>query len=157
VREIIEVKIDGVVLADTEYELKDWKDLIRKNGESWPNCQRIDLDDTEEGTWSVRYTYGQNPPWIGQMAARELACELYKSCTGDSLGLECALPSGVTRMQRQGITIERDPFTRWGRQEGIWRTGLPQVDLFLNTYNPSGVRRRPVFVTPGRRFYPLSS
>lgn len=151
VREIVEVKIDGVVLADDEYELRDWRFLVRKNGGRWPVCQRLDLDDTEEGTWSVRYTFGQNPPWIGQMAARELACELYKSCQGS---VDCALPTGITRIVRQNLTIERNAFTAWGRQEGIWRTGLPMVDVFLNTYNPAGIKRRPVMMTPGRRVYP---
>lgn len=83
--------------------------------------------------------------------------KLYKACAGGDLGIECALPNGVTRLTRQNITIERNPFTSWGRVGGIWKTGLAQVDLFLNTYNPAGVRRRPVFVTPGRRYYPLSS
>jgi hypothetical protein len=156
VREILEVKIDGVTLDPSEYDLKDHRSLVRMNGGVWPACQRIDLEDTDEGTWSVRYSYGQNPPWIGQMAARELACEIYKACDAE-LGLECALPSGVTSLTRQGVTIERNPFTAWGRQEGIWKTGLPYVDLFLNTYNPAGIRRRPVIVTPGRRTYPLSA
>lgn len=152
IREIIEVKIDGVVLADTEYRIDSGRRLVRLNGNSWPSCQRLDLADTEEGTWSVRYTYGQNPPWIGQKAARELACELYKACSGDP---ECALPAGISRISRQGITIERSAFTAWGRQGGIWRTGLPLVDIFLNTYNPSGLTRRPVMMTPGRRTYPM--
>lgn len=157
VREIVEVKIDGVALDPSEYTLKDHRNLIRMNGGTWPSCQRIDLPDTEEGTWSVTYTYGQNPPWLGMMAASELACELYKACASEELGLDCALPSGVTSLTRQGITIERNPFVAWGRQDRIWRTGLPHVDLFLNTYNPAGIRRRPVFVTPGRRSYPLSA
>jgi hypothetical protein len=152
VREIIEVKIDGDVLADTEYLLDAWRYLVRKNGEVWPACQRLDLDDTEDGTWSVRYTFGQDPPMLGQMAARELACELYKACQGSA---DCVMPSGVTRVVRQNITIERNAFTAWGRQGGIWRTGLPQVDLFLNTYNPAGIQRRPVMMTPGRRVYPV--
>ena len=155
VREILEVKIDGVVLAADEYRLDNWRYLVRKNGELWPACQRLDLDDDEEGTWAVRYTSGQNPPWIGQMAAQELACELYKSCQGGAIAADCILPSGVTRVVRQNITIERNAFTAWGRQLGIWRTGLPQVDLFLNTYNPAGIRRRPVMMTPGRRVYPV--
>lgn len=151
VREIVEVKIDGDVLAADEYQLVDWMFLVRMNGAVWPSCQRLDLDDTEEGTWSVQYTYGQNPPWIGQMAARELACELYRSCRGDA---DCVLPNGITRIVRQNLTIERNAFSAWGRQLGIWRTGLPQVDLFLNTYNPAGIKRRPVFMTPGRRVFP---
>lgn len=157
VREIQQVKIDGVVLAATEYRLDNWRWLVRMNGGVWPSCQRLDLDDDEVGTWSVSYTYGQNPPLIGQMAARELACELYKTCTGDGTGADCLLPSGVTRVTRQNVSIEFNAFSAWGRQLGIWRTGLPNVDLFLNAYNPAGIRRRPVFMTPGRRTYPLNT
>jgi hypothetical protein len=91
---------------------------------------------------------------MGVAAAAELACEIYKSCEDD---VECVLPAGVSRIQRQGITIERNAFVAWGRQEGIWRTGLPLVDLFLNTYNSAGIRKRPTFVTPGRRVFPLNT
>lgn len=154
VREITEVKIDGAVIAESEYRLDRKRYLIRKNGGQWPGCQDLSLDDTEEGTWSVSYTYGQNPPLAGRAAATELACEVYKSCAGDE---ECVLPDGVSRIQRQGIVIERNAFVAWGRQLGIWRTGLPLVDLFLNAYNPSGIRRRTTFITPGRRTYPLNT
>jgi hypothetical protein len=153
VREITEVKIDGVVIDESEYTLRGHRYLVRKNNGQWPGCQNLSLDDTEEGTWSVTYTYGQAPPLAGRAAATELACEIYKSCDS-ALALECTLPSGVTRITRQGLTIERNAFSAWGRQGAIWRTGLPLVDLFLNAYNPSGIRRRPVFMTPGRRHYP---
>lgn len=152
VREVTQVKIDGVVLDEDEYRLDRHRYLVRKNNENWPGCQNLSLDDDEEGTWSVTYTYGAPPPLAGAQAAAELACEIYRSCTGDE---ECVLPSGVSRIQRQGIVIERNAFAAWGRQEGIWRTGMPLVDLFLNTYNPSGMRKRPTFITPGRRHFPL--
>lgn len=146
VREINEVLIDSSPLPVGSYELRDWRYLVRTDGQQWPS---------QEG-WSVTYMYGQNPPELGQMAARELACELYKACVGDA---ECVLPVGVSRIQRQGIVIERNAFAAWGRQgdDRIWRTGLPITDLFLNTYNPAGLRRRPVFITPGRRLYPRSA
>lgn len=146
IREIVAVIIDGTPLDPSEYELRDRRVLVRKDG-VWPS---------NEG-WSIAYRYGQSPPEIGSMAARELACELYKSCSGDSD--ECVLPSGVTRIQRQGIVIERNAFFAWGRlgQDKVWRTGLPLVDIFLNTYNSAGLRRRPVIVTPGSRTYPRSA
>jgi hypothetical protein len=149
VRAISEVKIDGTVLAGTEYEVDDFMWARRKNNMRWPVHQNMTLDDTEEGTWSITYSYGQNPPLAGAAAAAQLACELYKACnaaSGD--GAECALPTGVTRIIRQGIVIERLAFTAWGRQAGIWRTGLTAVDEFLNAYNPTGMIRRPVFTSP---------
>lgn len=147
VREITEVKIDGVVLADTEYRLDNYRWAVRKNGYVWPYYQNFTVDDTETGTWSISYTYGQPPPLAGQAAAAELACEAYKACYGGS-GIDCALPTGVSRVSRQGIVIEKLTFTAWGLQGGIWRTGLPRVDAFLNAYNPNNLQRRPTAWSP---------
>ncbi|GIV03728.1 MAG: hypothetical protein KatS3mg015_2558 [Fimbriimonadales bacterium] len=154
VREITQVKIDGAVLAPSQYKVFAKRYAMRLDNGRWPRRQNLTLPDTEEGTFSISYTYGQSPPLAGRDAAKELACEIYKACLGDE---ECVLPDGVSRIQRQGIVIERNAFVAWGRQEGIWRTGLPLVDLFLNTYNPSGVRRRMSFLAPGVRRFPLSA
>lgn len=145
VRSITEVKIDGVVLADTEYRVDEQRWLVRKNGSRWPACQALDLDDDQPGTFSVTYVYGKNPPESGQRAALQLACEIFKSCTDQ----DCALPTGVTRVTRQGITFERSFLQR--DAGGIWRSGLAQVDLFLNTVNPHGIPRRATFWSPSRR------
>jgi len=154
VREIVEVKIDGAVVPDTDYRLDEWRFLTRMDGGLWPTCQHLDLDDTEAGTFSVRYTYGQNPPQIGQAAARDLACELYKMCSGSA----CALPQGTTRVSRQGIVIEKLAFTAWaytpatnrGRAPG-WNTGIPTVDAFLSAYNRAGIMRRPAVWSPSSK------
>jgi hypothetical protein len=144
VRQITEVKIDGAVLDPDEYGLYRWRWLVRKNDGVWPRCQNLSLDDTEEGTWSVTYTYGQDPPIAGQLAAMELACELYKACGGG----DCALPKGVTRVIRQGVVIEKLAFAAWGLQQGIWKTGLTRVDAFLNMANPHGIQRRATIWSP---------
>ena len=146
VREILEVKIDGDVVDDSTYELRERRYLVRLNGERWPSCQTMDLADTEDGTFSVTYTHGQTAPQMGRNAAAQLACEMYKSCNG----IECALPIGATRVTRQGITIERTFFQQ--DDSGVWRTGMPFVDGFLNAVNPRGLIRRPTFWAPGRRY-----
>jgi hypothetical protein len=157
VRSIIEVKIDGVAISPDEYRLDQYRYLTRKNGGQWPSCQDITVDDTEEGSFSVEYTYGKDPPLAGQSAAAELACEIYQACDSGFEG-DCVLPTGVSSITRQGITIERNAFASWGRDfGGTWRTGLPLTDLFLNAYNPTGQRRRTTFMTPGRRAYPLNT
>ena len=158
VREISEVKIDGVVLAASEYTLWKRRYVTRLNNSRWPYQQNLTLEDTEEGTFSITYTYGADPPELGISAAAQLACELYRECVGQ----DCALPKGVTRVSRQGITIEKLAFTNWaytpvrgargGRSIG-WSTGLPMVDAFLASMNPSGLTRRPVFWAPGHRQY----
>jgi hypothetical protein len=140
VREITQVKIDGTVIDEDGYRLERMRWLVRKGGDRWPACQNMGLDDTEEGTWSVTYTFGQAPPLAGVEAAKELACELYRSCNAAD---DCAIPQGAVRVTRAGITIERgvlrrDPVTK------AWKTGMLKVDLFLNAVNPNGLLRRPM-------------
>jgi hypothetical protein len=162
VREVTEVKIDGVVVDPTTYRLDDRRWLVRVPDPldpdvhlRWPACQAVGLPDDEEGTFSVTYRYGPDPPPLGIHAAAQLGCELYKACAGQS----CALPAGTTRVNRQGITIEKPAFYSWGftgkNPRGVpesWGTGLPLVDAFLNTYNSTGLKRRPVFWAPGASY-----
>lgn len=143
VREIEEVKIDGEVVPAEEYRVDDRKWLVRladSDGrrQRWPGCQRLDLADTEDDTFSVAYSYGVDPPLAGVEAAVELACNLAAA----SVGGECAFPAGVTKVTRQGITVDLERFL----ERGI--TGLPLVDVFLQAYNPTGARRRPVAWSP---------
>lgn len=152
VRDIVEVKIDGDVVDPDTYRLDErrWLSRVRDPAEPdtvllWPRCQHLDLDDTQDGTFSVTYRYGQDPPLSGQAAAAQLGCELYKACSGQS----CALPTGTTRINRQGIVIERLAFAAWafnrgsGSQAPGWHTGLPLVDAFLGEVNATAMKRRP--------------
>ena len=149
VREIEEVKIDGVDVAATEYNIWNSRYVTRLNDARWPVAQDLTLPDSEDNTFSITYTYGADPPALAVSAAAQLACELFKECSGAT----CALPAGTTRVIRQGITIERLAFTSWAFREGTWRTGLPLVDAFLQGYNRAGIMRRPVFWSPGKRQY----
>lgn len=146
VREISEVKIDGVVIDPSGYFVERGRYLIRRSPDRWPSCQTMDLPDTEPGTFSVTYSYGKAPPVAGQLAAAALACETIQACTP---GVECALPQGVTRVTRQGITYERTFFVR--NRDGVWATGIGAVDIFLNAFNSNGLRRRAVFWSPSSR------
>lgn len=165
-------KIESVMIGDVElpefdpdtnqrnWRLDGWKyltriDTIDDQGvvqpQRWPACQNLSLDDGQPGTWSVTYKFGVMPPLAGMEAAKQLACELYKACAG----AECALPQGVTRLQRQGVTIERGLLLTWsngittrGIRTGSWTTGLELVDAFLSAYNPYGSRRRPGLWSP---------
>lgn len=160
VREVIEVKIAGEVIAEeNNWRLDERRFLTRLadadgNAQRWPACQRLDLPDTEEGTFSVTYAYGQDPPIIGRLAAAQLGCQVYQS----SVGGECTLPNGTVRVTRQGITIDRAVTIGWFKGSSMrtgpqarWQTGLPLVDAFLNSVNPYGLQRRPVMAAPGTR------
>ena len=127
VAEIAQVLIDGETQPPSEYRLDDRRKLVRLADEItgqrqvWPSCQRLDLADTEEYTFSVTYYYGTPPPQVAVRAANQLACEIYTACSGG----ECKLPSGTTRVTRQGITIERQELATF-LSSGT--TGLVLVD-----------------------------
>lgn len=146
VREILSVTIDGDPVDAGDYELRDYRFLVRLGNERWPSCQNMGVSSTEDGSFSVTYTFGQAPPQIGRDAAAQLACEIMKA----SLDLECALPVSARRIVRNGITIDATYFNR--DETGVWRTGLPYVDMFLAGVNPSGLTRRPTIWAPGRRY-----
>lgn len=145
VREVSEVKIDGEVLDASEYRLDARRFLTRLadtdgRAQRWPACQRLDLADTEEHTFAVTYTYGQDPPILGVEAAQQLACQI-AAAGPDGTG-ECALPDGTISVTRQGVTIDIDRFV----EEGI--SSLPLVGLFLQTYNPARLTKRSTVWTP---------
>jgi hypothetical protein len=149
VREITEVKIDGAVLDPSGYRLDGWRTLVRLDDAGppvvrrrWPGCQNLALEDTEPGTFSVRYRHGVEPPEGGRRAAAALACQLYLACSGG----DCNLPTSVSRVVRQGVTMERIvPVAELLRMGG---TGLPALDAFVAAYNPNGLRRRPAVWSP---------
>jgi hypothetical protein len=162
VREIEEVKIDGVVLPEfnagtgaREWRLDDRTNLTRMwapGGDNptpqwWPSCQNLSLDDDQPGTFSIKYTWGEDVPALGRQAAAQLARELWAACTGGT----CRLPTKVTKVVRQGITVERiTPLATMLRQGA---TGLQIVDAFIAQTNPGGARRRPAIFTPDDQQY----
>jgi len=161
VREIIEVKIDGDVVDPNTYRLDGfrWLSRVRDPADpttalSWPSCQATDLPDTEDGTFSVEYAYGQDPPLIGSQAAAALACQLYTACSG-GVG-DCEIPANAVRVTRQGVTIDKSATIAWfygKNEESGWQTGIPTVDSFLNSFNRSGMQQRPRTWSPdGQRF-----
>lgn len=149
--EIIEVKVDGEVVPADEYRLDDHRYLVglrRPDGSerTWPCCQRDDLADTEVDTFSVTFVRGGLPPVGGTIAAASLACEFARAA--GLLEGTCRLPKRVTSIVRQNVTVAvLDPLTLF--QEG--RTGLPEVDLWLESVRQGPARRRGTMIPMGRR------
>jgi hypothetical protein len=134
VHDIIQVKIDGVIVTGSDYRLDDNRILVLLDGD-WPTCNDLSLPDTEPNTWSVTARYGLEVPAGGAWAVGELACELVRAHNGE----DCRLPRNVTQLVRQGVTIQF-PNVIELLNEGL--TGLYLVDQFVNTWNPSHLRRR---------------
>lgn len=135
VLEIVEVKVDGVVLtAGTDYRLDDYRKLVRI-GALWPFCNDLNLADTEPGTWSVTAVYGEPVPILGQIAVGNLACEFIKLIEG----ADCALPPNVTEISRQGLTMSFGDITT---DLTTFFTRYPMAYNFIRTYNPHNLMAR---------------
>lgn len=156
VREITEVLIGGVVLdpldvnGNPNYRLDGWRWLTRMDDPGppvvkryFPHCQNLALNDTEEGTFSISYVSGVDPPQLGVDAAAELACELWKNCSGG----QCALPPNATKVTRQGVQIEKNILLAF-LTDPTKPTGLLSLDLFLSVYGIKGRGRRGALWSP---------
>lgn len=156
---ITEVKIDGVVIPADEYLLADFRTLVRMlpaadapatQRYGWPTCQRLDLPDTENGTFSVTMLYGQAPPAGGAAAALALAEFLILPSLGD-----CSkFPTRVTNITRQGVSAQVASVMDIVKDG---KTGVYPADLWLMSVNPNKLARPAAVWSPdtGRaRRYP---
>lgn len=140
----ITVMIDGVQLDADQYRVDDHRYLVRTDGEGWPCCQNMELDDTEEGTFSIAYPFGAMPPVGGVRAVKVLGCQLMLGWAGDE---DCQLPERVTVLTRQGVTMALlDPLTLF--DDG--KTGVPYVDMWVSSVNRSSDQRSATVIIPGR-------
>lgn len=147
-----QVIVDGVIIPPERYRVDNAMMLVYlpdldAPGEpisGWPRYQRADWPTTEQGTWQVSYTYGGAPPAIGRTAAALLGCEYALGMTGDD---RCSLPSGTIQATRQNLTIAvLDPSTVFPEA----RTGLPLVDLWLESLRYDDEHRPASVWVPGR-------
>lgn len=155
---ITEVVVGADVIDPSGYELQAERYLQRLFDAStdpptprfWPQCQNLSVPLGQPSTWSVTYSFGVEPPVLGAQAATEMAWQLWLAQHNPG---ECMLPTGVTRVVRQGVTIER-VLPMFGRDEAgrIRGSGLVVTDAFLAAYNPNGSRRRPAVWSPDVKY-----
>lgn len=134
-----EVWVDGVLLNSSEYRLDRSNRLVRTDGLPWPSCANAHAERDEPGSFVVLYVPGIEPGLAGEMAAGVLASEYAKACTGS----KCRLPSSVTSITRQGVSLTMT--------EGVFAggvTGIREVDVWVATVNPHRL------VTPPRVWSP---
>lgn len=132
---IVTVRVDGSPLVTGAYRLDDNHLLVRVDGFTWPRCNDLTKADTQVGTWSITANVGQQVPDGGRWAVGELACQFLLAMSGE----ECRLPRTVTRLVRQGVTIEF-PDIAGLFEKGM--TGLYLVDMFIKSTNPAGLTSR---------------
>lgn len=136
VKEVLEVRIDGVPLGMGAWRLRRFgarARLVRTDGGVWPKCQDLTRADFEPGTFSIMYLRGRRVPAAGVRAVSNLACEIYKQCSNQT----CRLPERTKTVTREGVSYEMyDP----GHEMEKGLTGLREVDMWLRSVNPGGLR-----------------
>lgn len=142
---VSQVLIDGVVIPPDEYRLDDFKMLTRIRPTisanpterwGWPTCQDLSLPDTEIGTFSVTYTFGQAPPRLGIIACRKMAEMLALPQLGDT----SKYPQRLTSITRQGVSaMAADIIDVMGKSGS---SGIYEVDTFIKSVNPQRLQRQ---------------
>lgn len=110
----------------------------------FPDCQDLELDDTEEGTFSVAYVRGRGVPHLGELAMQALVCALARLCAGAS---DCPLPANIARLTRKGVEIQ---FTKGDAAEQLVEA-VPEIALFLRVWNPNRLMARSRIYRPDAR------
>lgn len=134
---VIDITIDGVVLAPANYTLTGRRYLVRTDDLAWPRS--TDLSDPT--AFRARLVYGRTIPPGARQAASIFAAEVGKACAG----LQCELPQRILTINREGITfgiLDAQSFLAEGR------TGIYLVDEWL-TSDRRGRKARPGIFIPG--------
>jgi hypothetical protein len=143
VNEIIEIVINGEVLPPDAYAIQAYRRVVRVDGGSWPCTNDLTGDVGDPGTWTISFNYGKPVPVDGRFAASKFACELAKNnCGGES-----CLPQRLKEITRQGVEMAfADPLEFLEKSQ----TGIYEVDMWLQSVNPSKLKRRARLHRPDR-------
>lgn len=131
-----EISQGGVVFDPSEYSIRNNAYLRRANGIPWV------LDPVNE--LLITYTWGVPVPPAGKRAAIRLANEFILNDMGSP---ECALPQRLMSVNRQGLSysfVDPQQFLDNGR------IGIPEIDFFISTVNPTKSRKKPLIISVDR-------
>lgn len=128
VYDVVQVVSGATVYTAADYTRAD--DRLIRNGGPWP-----------EGPLVVTYRRGTPVPAGGDVAAADLAAEIAAARRGG----KCRLPARATTISREGVDITLgDPLDYLSAN----LTGIPEVDAWITTHNPSGLRQDTVVWSP---------
>lgn len=143
VYDVVSVVIEGVELDAGSYRLAGYRDLVRVDGEAWPAVQNMERDSTVPGdgddasrvdTWQVTYRVGAEIQEDARLAASIFAAELALARNGST---KCRLPQRYWQKRIDPMTFIKDG-----------KTGIPEVDVWLQSVNPGGISSRAKLIDP---------
>lgn len=129
--EVLEVVVDGVILAPSEYVIVDGTFLLRV-GAAWPWSNDLELADTEDGTWSVTVRFGEPTGGLARRAVMSLVQEM----AAPYIGKQSRLPNGVTSANVQGVSVTVDSAAD-ALRDGVEDTTV-HLQRFLGLYAADG-------------------
>ncbi len=152
--EVNEVRVNGDVIPSSAYWLRQKRFLERTDGQPWPFWQDLNLPDTEDNTWVVKYVKGIPVPPGGQIAAGVLAEQLALAIHAPN---DCKLPKRIQTVTREGVTIGVvDPFaaTKGSSRASVEipkiDTGIWEIDSWMAGVNmPRSIATVRSVDTPG--------
>lgn len=110
-------------------------EIISPSSYSVINRAFLQFESALPNGFEVSYTYGQEPPKAGRMAALTMARQFFFLWSGRDE--QCSLPDRVTSVTRQGVSwvlLDNQDFL------DELKTGIYVVDLFLRSVNPDKAR-----------------
>jgi hypothetical protein len=144
VHSILNVVVDSTSLPASggAYFVLDQQWLVRVDTAAcWPTCGDQNVAPGADGAFEVTYLRGREVPTALAAATSSLACEYAKAC----LGLPCRLPSRISSLSRQGVSINMVDINDI-LKNGL--TGLWELDQLILAYNPGGLKGRTRFYSP---------
>lgn len=139
VTDIVQVLINGELIPPDEYELRDFRYLLRIIPTptsqptavwGWPFTQAQWLPDTQQGTFSVTFKFGQVPGPSGIRACKDYAEVLILPHFNTGTGY----PQRITSINRQGVSMQIVDVIDIVNK-GM--TGVYSVDAWLRAVNPT--------------------
>lgn len=155
VTELISVRYGGVTytgsdLTDT-FHVNDYRFLARNDGDHFISGNQWAIagsdEDSEANTFvfEVTLNHGIQIPRLLARATRALASQFVSACCGKP----CKLPERVTNVTRSGLSMDvksAADFLRDGR------TGIYEVDLAIQTFNPSKLQSPSFLFMPNKHY-----
>lgn len=149
------VRYGGVTYEDTDltdtFHVNDYRYLARNDGEPFESGNQWAIaesgEDNSDNTYvfEVTLAYGIAIPRLLKRATRALACQFVSACAGKP----CKLPERVTSVTRSGLSMDVASVTDL-LKDG--RTGIYEVDLAIQVFNPSKLQSPSFLFMPSKRY-----